>query len=130
MGKLELARRRGFWLLAPLWLPAGIVASAIVRIVGGPEPLADQAMWTPMVLMAAQSLIFVAPCGLPLALASRWLWRLGYRRAAWSAGVGLGAVTVLSSLIAGLLGPLGIAAYAAILSLPVWLAAWWLSRVG
>ncbi len=130
MGKLELARRRGFWLLAPLWLPAGIVASAIVRIVGGPEPLAAQAMWTPMVLMAAQSLIFVAPRGLPLALASRWLWRLGYRRAAWSAGVGLGAVTVLSSLIAGLLGPLGIAAYAAILSLPVWLAAWWLSRVG
>ena len=46
--------RRGFWLLALLWLPAGIVATAIVRIVGGSEPLADRAMWTPMVLMAAQ----------------------------------------------------------------------------
>lgn len=130
MNKQEQRRRRGFWLLALLWLPAGIVATTMVRMVGGPEPLSDHRMWAPIVLIAAPSLIFVAPCGLPLALASRWLWRLGYRRAAWSAGIGLGAVTVLASLIAGLLGPLGIAAYAAILSVPVWLAAWWLSLSG
>ena len=54
--------------------------------------------------------------------------RLGYRRAAWMAGIGLGAVTVAASLVAGLLGPLAIAIYAAVLSLPVWVAWWWLAR--
>ena len=36
--------------------------------------------------MAVPSLVFVAPCGLPLALGCRRLWRLGFRRAAWWAG--------------------------------------------
>ena len=64
--------------------------------------------------------MFVAPCGLPLALGCRRVWRLGYRRGAWWAGTGLGAVTVAASLLAGLLGPLAIAVYAAVISLPVW----------
>ena len=59
---------------------------------------------------------------LPLALGCRRVWRLGYRRGAWWAGTGLGAVTVASSLLAGLLGPLAIAVYAAVISLPVWIA--------
>ena len=73
-------------------------------------------------------LVFVAPCGLPLALGCRRLWHLGYRRGAWWAGIGLGAVTVAASLLAGLLGPLAIAIYAAVISLPVWIAWWWLAR--
>ena len=66
--------------------------------------------------------------------ACRWRWVaggsgiLGYRRGAWWAGIGLGAVTVASSLLAGLLGPLAIAIYAAVISLPVWIAWWWLAR--
>ena len=80
-------------------------------------------MWQWMALMWAGSLVPVAPCGLPLALGCRRLWRLGYRRAAWTAGTGLGAVTVAASLVAGLLGQIAIAVYAAVLSLPVW-AAW------
>ena len=56
-------------------------------------------MWLPMVLMAAPSLIVVAPCGLPLALACRRLWWLGFRRAAWSVGAALGTVTVAASLL-------------------------------
>ena len=59
------------------------------------------------------------PCGLPLALGCRRLWRLRYRCAAWVAGTGVGAVTVGASLVAGLLGPVAIAAYAVVLSLPV-----------
>ena len=58
------------------------------------------------------------------------LWRLGYSRAAWTAGTVLGAATVTATLIAGLLGPLAIAVYAAVLSLPVWIAWWWLVRRG
>jgi uncharacterized membrane protein len=35
---------------------------------------------------------------------------------------------VAASLVAGLLGPLAIAVYAVLLSLPVWIAGWWLGR--
>ena len=85
-------------------------------------------MWLPMVLMAAPSLIVVAPCGLLLALACRRLWWLGFRRAAWGVGAALGTVTVAASLLLGLLGPLAIVVAAVVLSLPVWIAALWLAR--
>ena len=35
-----------------------------------------------------------------------------------------------AALVAGLLGPIAIAVYAAVLSLPVWIAWWWLARRG
>ena len=133
MDTRELIRRRGFWLLALLWLPAGVMATAAVRFLpgtGGAQPPGVWVMWVMTILMAVLSLVFVAPCGLPLALGCRRLWRLGFRRAAWWAGIGLGAVTVAASLVAGLLGPIAIAVYAAVLSLPVWIAWWWLARRG
>ena len=64
----------------------------------------------------------VAPAGLPLALACRQLRRLGYVRTTWVAAAVLAPATVAASLVAGLLGPLAIAIYAVILSLPVWIA--------
>ena len=118
----------GFWALGLLWLPVGIMATAAVRFPSGAGPSTDPAMWITVAVMSVQSLVFVAPCGLPLALACRRLRRLGYARAAWAAGVGLGAITVAASLVAGLLGPIGILAYALVLSAPVWTAAWWLAR--
>ena len=119
--------RRGFWLLALLWLPSGVMATAAVRF-GPGTGSAPPGMWVMAMVMSAGSLVFVAPCGLPLALGCRRVWRLGYRRSAWWAGTGLGAVTVAASLLAGLLGPLAIAVYAAVISLPVWVAGWWLAR--
>ena len=68
------------------------------------------------------SLVLVAPCGLPLAFACRRLWLFGHREAAWATMVGLGILTVWATLLAGLLGPIAIAVYAIILSLPVWIA--------
>jgi len=62
-----------------------------------------------------------APCGLPLALGCRRLWRLGYRRDAWTAGVLLGVFTAAATLVAGLLGLIAVAVYA---------ASWWLARRG
>ena len=76
------------------------------------------------------SLVVVAPCGLPLALACRRLWWLGFRRAAWGVGAGLATVTVAALLLPGLLGPLAIVVGAVVLSLPVWIAALWLARRG
>ena len=78
--------------------------------------------------MAASSLIVAAVCGLPLALACRRLGRLGHPRPAWIAGIVLGIATVAAVLPAGLLGPPGIAIVAVVLSLPVWIAAFWLGR--
>ena len=105
-----------FWILALFWLPAGVIASALVRFGMAPDET--------MLL----SLAPVAPCGLPLALGCRRLWRLGHRRAAGLAAGILGVVTVAVSLPAGLLGPLAIAACALLISLPVWIASWRLAR--
>ena len=119
---------RGFWALALLWLPAGVVAQALVRFAPGLVD-APGAGFSGL-LMGAGSLVFVAPCGLPLALGCRRLRRLGYRRGGWWAWIGLGAVTVAASVVAGLLGPIAIAVYAIVLSLPVWLGWWCLARWG
>ena len=110
--------RHGFWALALLWLPAGIVAQAAVRF--GPDAVA----------MEGVSLAPLVPCGLPLALGCRRLWRLGYRRGAWIAGFALGVATVMAALPAGLLGPVAIAACAVLLGVPVWLAWWWFALKG
>ncbi len=64
------------------------------------------------------------------ALGCRRLWRLGYRRGAWWAGVALGAATVAASVFAGLIGPVVIAVCAAIFSLPAWAGWWWLAHNG
>lgn len=121
--------RHGFWPLALLWLPVGVAAQAMVRFVPAGGLAGDPYPWTEA-LAAAGSLLLVAPCGLPLALGCRRLWRLRYRRAAWVVGMGLGTATVAASLVAGLLGPVAIAMYAIVLSLPVWGTWWWLVRRG
>ena len=110
--------RFGFWALALLWLPAGVAAQAAVRFL--PETgAAEPGTWSATVRMAGASLAVLVPCGLPLALGCRRLWRLRYRRAAWAVGIGLGAITIAASPVAGLLGPVAITVYAIVLSLPV-----------
>lgn len=120
--------RVGFWLLAFLWLPAGIVGQAAVRF--PPAQLFLQHPGGPMsgALDLLFSLLPAALGGLPLALGCRRLWRLGRRRSASATGIALGLVSVFAALVAGLLGPVAIVAVSAVLSLPVWAAAWWLTR--
>ena len=130
MARLNREGRWRFWALALLWLPAGVVAQAIVRFGSDTGPPAEPGVWLATVPMMAGSLVPVAPCGVPLALGCRRLWWLGYRRGAWMAGIGLGAVTVAASVVAGLLGPIAIALYAVALSVPVWIAWYWLLRRG
>ena len=117
------AGRWGYWALALLWLPAGVLALAAVRF----APAAELGAWLAQALMSAQSLAPAAPSGLPLALGCRILWRLGHRRSAWAAGIGLGGVTIVAATVAGLPGPVAIAACAAVLSLPVWAVSLWLA---
>ena len=82
--------RHGFWPLALLWLPAGIVAQAALRFGATAGAFADAGE----AMAALGSLAVAVPCGLPLALGCRRLWRLGYRRVTWLAGIVLGVVTV------------------------------------
>ena len=89
-----------------LWLPAGVVATTVFRFGANGGPAAEPGMRLAAVPMMVGSLVPVAPCGLPLALGCWRLWRLGYRRGAWMAGIGLGAVTVAASLVAGLREPM------------------------
>ena len=121
---------RGFWALALLWLPAGVVAQALMRFLPETGTQAGPGLSAAMLPMLAGSLVLVAPCGLPLALGCRRLWRLGYRRGAGWAWIGLGAVSVAATVVAGLLGPIAIAVYAIVLSLPVWIVWWWLAHNG
>lgn len=118
--------RHGFWPLALLWLPAGVVAQAALRFGPSAVAFADAGAF----LAALGSLAVAVPCGLPLALGCRRLRRLGYRRGAWAAGIGLGALTVWATLVAGLLGPVAIAVCAAVFNLSVWIAWLWLARHG
>lgn len=110
--------RHSFLIGSLLWLPAGVLLTTFVRF---GEQFANPMIWFGL-LANLGSLIIVAPCGLPLAFACRKLWRNGYRQAAWSTMIGLGLITVVATLAAGLLGPIAIAVYAIVLSLPVWLA--------
>ena len=122
--------RHGFWPLALLWLPAGVTAQAAVRFLPETEAAPDPGMWVAAALISVSSLVVLAPCGLPMALGCRRLWRLGYRRGAWWAGIVLSAITVAASVLAGLLGPVAIALCAVVFSLPVWGAWWWLAHNG
>ena len=122
-------KRYGFWLLALGWLPAGVMLQALFRFFPGDGGGAWTAEFVLMAgVMMAQSLIPVAVCGLSLALACRRIWCLDYRTAAWSLGIGLGAVTTLATVFAGLLGPFAILIAALVLSLPAWGVALLLGR--
>ena len=118
--------RHGFWPLALLWLPAGVVAQAALRFGPSAGRFADSGE----ALAALGSLAVAVPCGVPLALGCRRLRRLGYWRGAWMAGIVLGTLTVWATVVAGLLGPVAIAVGAAVLSLPAWAAWRWLAYRG
>lgn len=109
-----------FWIWALAWLPLGIVIVTLVR--AGVGFMAPGSL--PMTLMsmpaAVLSLIPVVPCGLPLALAWRKIRRLGHTEAAWASVAVLAPLTAFATLFAGLLGPIAIAVYAAVLSVPAW----------
>ena len=103
--------RCGFRALALLWLPIGIMPQAAVRFMPAAGLPGEPLPW-PEARAAGTSLVLFAAC------------RLHYRRAAQVTGIGLGAATVAASLVAGLLGPVTIAVYEIVLSLPVW-GTWW-----
>lgn len=102
-------KRPSFILLSLLWLPLGMQLVAVAR---GFSLIIEPQAWL--------DLVFLAPFGVPLALACRLLWRGRHVVSAWVAFIVLAPATVWAVLIGGLFGPLGIAIYAIVLSLPAW----------
>ena len=107
-------QRAIFMVLALAWLPLGILVITLLR---GPL-FTGQVMG---LLSALPSLLVTAPFGLPLAWACRLIHGLQQPRTAWITFAVLAPITAAATIVAGLLGPIGIAVYAAVLSLPAWL---------
>ncbi len=99
-------------LISLMWLPVGFYAVGAAGA-GGPPWLADLDGWL--------YLAGLAPSGIPLVWACGRLRRMGYPGAAWMAFGVLAPATVMGSVYVAPLGPLWVAACAAVASLPAWL---------
>ena len=116
----------GRTLLLSLWLPLAVAAQAFLRF--GFSGLPAPAMPAPMIAAAIVPLfLFTWPAGIPLTLAVRRLYPRS-RTAAYGCAAVLGPLTTAAATVGGLLGPIAVWIYAAVLSLPAWLVLWVLSR--
>ena len=112
-------------LLLSLWFPLAVVAQALVRFGFNPGPVPP--MPGPMMAAAIVPLfLFTWPAGIPLTLAVRRLYPRS-QAAAYGCAAVLGPLTTLAATVGGLLGPIAVWIYAAVLSLPAWLVLWVLS---
>ena len=115
----------GRTLVLSLWLPLAVVAQAVVRFGFGAIPAPP--MPGPMMAAAVVPLfVFTWPAGIPLTMAVRRLYPRS-QAAAYGCAAVLGPVTIYAATVGGLLGPVAVWIYAAILSLPAWLVLWVLS---
>ncbi len=107
-------------LLLSAWLPAGMVVLALLRLVLDPGFAAGPAaiMALPAMVMG---LALTWPAGIPLTLALERLYPRS-RPLAFACAAVLCPLSVAAVTIGGLFGPIGIWAYAGIVSLPAWLA--------
>ena len=116
----------GRTLVLSLWLPLAVVAQALVRF--GLSAMPVPSMPGPMIAQAIVPLfVFAWPAGIPLTMASRRLYRRD-RVAAFGCAAVLGPLTVAAATVGGLLGPVAVWVYAAVLSLPAWFVLWVLKR--
>ena len=107
-------------LLLSSWLPLGMVALAVLRLAFDPGFAAVPAAIMALPAMA-MGLALTWPAGIPLTLALERLHPRSRPLAVACAAV-LCPLSVAAVTIGGLFGPIGIWAYAGIVSLPAWLA--------
>ena len=100
----EVTGGGGFWLLALLWLPALVMGAILIQwfpfLGASPSelelnvlhpslttvPMGEVQLWVRLVPMFLVAPFVFSSAGLAVALPCRQLWRLGYRRAAWTTG--------------------------------------------
>ena len=107
-------------LLLSSWLPFGMVVLALARLAFDPgfAPGPAAVMALPAMVMG---LAFTWPAGIPLTLALERLHPRSPPLAVVCAAV-LCPLSVAAVTVGGLFGPIGIWAYAGIVSLPAWLS--------
>ena len=111
-------------LLLALWLPLAVAAQAALRFgLGGLERMPP-----PMIAMAVGTLfLFTWPAAIPLTVAVRRLHARS-REAAYVCAAVLGLLTTAAATVGGVLGPIAVWVFAAVLAAPAWLALWILAR--
>ena len=99
VGRRDSAMCAGFWVLALLWLPIVERVDHLVSVVPWLDRAGDPGAYLHLLVYSVIALVILAPMGLPSALLCRALWRSGYRRLAWWAGVAVlaTAVVIISS---------------------------------
>ena len=107
-------------LLLSAWLPIGMVVLTLLRLAFDPgfAPGPAAVMALPAMVMG---LAFTWPAGIPLTLALELLHPRSRPLAVVCAAV-LCPLSVAAVTVGGLFGPIGIWAYAGIVSLPAWLS--------
>lgn len=116
----------GRTLLLALWLPLAVAAQALLRFGFSTMPLPPM----PGSMMAAAIVplfVFTWPAGIPLTMAIRRLHPRD-RVAAFGCAAVLRPLTTGAATVGGLLGPIAVWIYAAVLSLPAWFVLWLLKR--
>lgn len=108
----------GRTLLLSLWLPLAVVAQAVVRF--GFSGMPGPSMPGSIVAAIVPLFVFTWPAGIPLTMAVRRLYPRSQAAACGCAAV-LGPITAAAATVGGLLGPIAVWIYAAVLSLPAWL---------
>lgn len=99
VGRRDSTMSVGFWVLALLWLPVIERTDVLISVVPWLDRLGHPDPYLRLLVESAVALVILAPMGLPSALLCRELWRTGYRRMAWAAGVVVlaAAAVVISS---------------------------------
>ena len=105
MHRRDATQGVGFWLLSLLWLPALVIGAVLIELFpslgASPSefelsvfhpwltvvPMDEVQLWVRLVPMFVVALFVFSPAGLIVALPCRQLWRLGYRRTAWTIGM-------------------------------------------
>ena len=107
-------------LVLPLWLPLAILVVSVIRFGGLPSDAGGGGLPNAGAMIGSMvAITWVA--ALPLTLAVTFLHRR-VRALAYVFGAILAPITVYGALISGLLGPIGIVAYALVFSAPAWIA--------
>ena len=107
-------------LLLALWLPIGVMALAAFRVVFDPGFAAGPPAFTALPAMV-MGLALTWPAGIPLTLALQRL-RPRSQRLTYACAALLCPLSAAAATVGGLFGPIGIWAYAGVVSLPAWLA--------
>ena len=115
----------GRTLLLSLWLPLVVAAQAFLRF--GFSAMPAPPMPGSMAAAIVSLFVFTWPAGIPLTAAVRRLYPMS-QAAACGCAAALGPLTAYAATAGGLLWPIAVWIYAAILSLPAWFVLWLLRR--